>query len=98
MKKSEKELKKFKKLYLESGEEQVVCLTLTKEDFAYYNVMLKDWVVENGTYEILVGSSSRDIHLKTEINYNRKMPYSTTQTGTDMMGDISEGTLIWFGE
>ncbi len=66
--KAEKELKGFEKVFLQPDEEQKVELTLDKRSFAYYSVKNKDWCVESGEYEILVGSSSRDIRL-TKVIY-----------------------------
>jgi beta-glucosidase len=59
----EKELKGFDKVYLEPGEEKTITMTLDKRSFAYYNTKINDWHVESGDFEILVGSSSRDIVL-----------------------------------
>ncbi len=66
--KAEKELKGFEKVFLQPGEDQKVELTLDKRSFAYYSVKNKDWCVESGEYEILIGSSSRDIRL-TKVIY-----------------------------
>jgi beta-glucosidase len=63
----EKELKGFEKVELQPGEEKTVTFTLDKRAFAYYNVDLKDWHVESGEFEILIGKSSRDIVLKKSI-------------------------------
>ena len=38
-----KELKAFKKVYLEAGQEKEIILELTKEDFAGYDVRLAAW-------------------------------------------------------
>ena len=59
----EKELKAYKKVYLEPGEEVEVRLELDKRAFAYYNVNIKDWHVESGDFQILIGRSSLDIKL-----------------------------------
>jgi beta-glucosidase len=59
-----KELKGFSKIELQPGESQVVSFDLTSRAFAFYDPQNGDWVVEPGEYEILVGSSSRDIRLK----------------------------------
>jgi beta-glucosidase len=58
-----KELKGFKKVFLQPGEKQKVSVTLDPGAFAYYGVDKKGWVAEKGEYKILVGSSSRDIRL-----------------------------------
>jgi len=63
----EKELKGFAKVALQPGEEQTVTFILDKRSFAYYNVELKDWHVETGEYEILIGKSSRDIVLRSSL-------------------------------
>jgi beta-glucosidase len=56
-----KELKAFRKVALNPGEKKKIGFTLTKEAFAFYDVKSKNWAVEPGEFEILVGSSSRDI-------------------------------------
>ncbi len=66
----EKELKAFTKVELEGGESKTVKLTLDKRSFAYYSIMLNKWHIENGDFEILVGSSSQDIRLKGKIDIN----------------------------
>ncbi len=61
------ELKGFEKVHLQPGENKQVHFTLSKRDFAFYHSDLADWVVESGTYEIRLGSSSRDIRLSSEV-------------------------------
>lgn len=61
------ELRGFDKIELAAGESRRVTIALNKRSFAYYNSMLHDWIVENGDFEILVGSSSRDIRLAKKI-------------------------------
>ncbi|MGE5221494.1 MAG: fibronectin type III-like domain-contianing protein, partial [Omnitrophica WOR_2 bacterium] len=63
----EKELKGFQKVSLEPGQEQPVQFILDKRAFAFYDPERKDWIVEPGEFEILVGASSRDIRLTTKI-------------------------------
>lgn len=64
----EKELKAFKKIFLEAGEETAISITLDSRAFAYYNVDKKDWHVETGEFQVLVGASSRDIRLTEAIH------------------------------
>lgn len=64
----EKELKGFKKVFLDAGEEKEVVITLDKRSFAFYNVNIHDWQVETGAFDILVGASSRDIKLTATVN------------------------------
>lgn len=63
----EKELKGFKKVFLNPGEEKEVTLTLDKRAFAFYNVNIHDWQTESGDFRILVGASSRDIKLDASV-------------------------------
>ncbi len=65
---AEKELKGFAKLFLEPGETKRAEMLLDKRSFAYYNTAAKDWCVESGAYQLLIGASSADIRLTAEIN------------------------------
>jgi beta-glucosidase len=58
------ELKGFSKVFLQPGEKQTVSISLNRDAFAYYDVNKKGWVAEKGEYKILIGGSSRDIHLQ----------------------------------
>ncbi len=63
--KPQKELKAFKKTrLLQPGENEDIVLTIGYKDMASFNG--KEWVLEKGTYKIMVGSSSRRIHLEGE--------------------------------
>ena len=62
-----KQLKGFVKTELEPGETKTVSFHLTDRSFAYYDVSTKDWQVEAGTHQILIGASSQDIRLKADV-------------------------------
>jgi beta-glucosidase len=64
-----KELKQFEKVKLKPNERKTVELNLNFDDFSFYDDSTRSWVVEPGTFNILLGSSSRDIHLQKEIEY-----------------------------
>ncbi|MBQ6922851.1 MAG: glycoside hydrolase family 3 C-terminal domain-containing protein, partial [Clostridia bacterium] len=64
----ERELKGFEKTFIKAGETKRVSVKLDYRSFAYYNTALEKWHVENGTFEIFVGASSRDIKLKGKID------------------------------
>lgn len=57
-----KELKAFAKIDLDPGETKTVILSLDRDSLAYYDDRLAQWIAEAGTFEVLVGSSSVDIH------------------------------------
>lgn len=62
-----KELKGFKKVSLNPGESKTVKIELNEKDFSFWDENKKDWNAEPGEFEILIGSSSNDIRLKTTI-------------------------------
>ena len=56
-----KELKGFAKVELQPGETKTVTLTLDFRAFAYYHPAYKQWITEDGEFDILIGASSADI-------------------------------------
>ena len=62
-----KELKGFEKVSLEPGETKTVTIELDYRSFAWYSTNLGDWYAAGGSYEIQVGSSSRDIRLLSKV-------------------------------
>lgn len=71
---AEKELAAFTKIALAPGETKEVVLTIAPRAFCYYNVDEKDWRSEGGTYDILIGASSRDIRLSASVNVVSETP------------------------
>jgi beta-glucosidase len=58
------ELKGFRRVSLAPGETKEVDFTLDQSALAFYSIAKKGWVTEPGQFDVLVGSSSRDIKLK----------------------------------
>jgi beta-glucosidase len=56
-----KELKGFKKVFLEPGESKTVEIPLCERDFSFWDPTSKDWKAEPGEFIIMVGTSSNDI-------------------------------------
>ena len=56
-------LRGFQRIPLKAGETRTVTFTLGPEDLQLFNAQQR-WVVEPGTFEVQVGSSSADIRLK----------------------------------
>jgi beta-glucosidase len=56
-----KELKGYKKVFVEPGEMTTVHFGIHRGDLGFYDVLSHDWKVEPGTFTVYVGSSSRDI-------------------------------------
>lgn len=76
-----KELMGFEKLALAPGETKTAMFTLSKRSFAWYNESIMDWYCASGTYEILIGASSRDIRLTgvIEVESTAKLPFRVDQ-------------------
>lgn len=62
-----RELRAFEAVSLVPGESRRITMTLGCRAFSYYNVLLHGWFVEEGTYQIEIGSSSRDIRLRAPV-------------------------------
>ena len=58
-----KELKGFKKVFLQPGDSRRVTLELDQRSFAFFDTTKHLWVAEPGIYNILVGASSQDTQL-----------------------------------
>ena len=60
-----KQLRSFKRVSLNKGDEKIVEFEFKPiEDFSYYNSTEQKYMVDKGSFEIQVGSSSQDIRLK----------------------------------
>jgi len=57
-----KELKGFRKVWLNPGESTTVTFDVTPDLLAFYNIEMK-FVVEPGDFELMIGNSSRDADL-----------------------------------
>jgi len=68
IKRAEKELKGFEKVFLQPGESKTISITLNKEAFQYFDETKNDWDTEAGAYTIEIGGSSRSIQLSKEVN------------------------------
>ncbi|MGA2624961.1 MAG: glycoside hydrolase family 3 N-terminal domain-containing protein [Bacteroidota bacterium] len=66
-----KELKAFRRVTLSPQEKKTVSFTLTPDDLSYLDKNLK-YVLEPGTIEVMVGSSSADIRLKGSFEVIKK--------------------------
>jgi beta-glucosidase len=90
----EKELKGFEKVDLQPGEEKTVTFLLNKRAFAYYNVEMKDWHVETGEFEILVGESSQEIVLKDSIVVQSTVSIRKQVHRNTLIGDLLADPIL----
>jgi beta-glucosidase len=56
-----KELKGFAKVELQPGETKTVSIKLEFRSFAYYHPEYKQWITEDGAFDILIAASATDI-------------------------------------
>ena len=94
-----KELKGFKKLFLEAGEEQLVELPFDDKTFRYYNTATKAWEIESGTYHLLVGTNVQDIRLTGSIYQSGKqvpLPYNPTAISSYFTAAIENSSMSEF--
>jgi beta-glucosidase len=77
-----KQLKGFRKVFLQPGETQQVTFSLSPRDLSYWDSKAHDWVMPVGDYKIMVGSSSRDIAASDTIRVEKTTGprYLTTTT------------------
>jgi beta-glucosidase len=58
------ELKGFRRVELAPGESKLVTFPLDRRALSFYSTATNQWVAEPGTFEVRIGSSSRDIRAK----------------------------------
>lgn len=86
-----RELRAFDKVELDVGEEKTVTFELNDRAFAYWNTLIHDWYVEEGTYKIMIGENADDMVLETEVlvHSTKKLPktYSLNTCLGELMTD-----------
>jgi beta-glucosidase len=86
----EKELKAFSKVALQPGEEKVVSFHLTNRDFAYFDNLRHDWVVNPGKFDILAGGSSRDLPLGQTIDVEASEQHHAPLTRNSLLKEFRD--------
>lgn len=62
-----KELKGFAKVSLRPGETKTISIPLNFRAFAYYDPAYRQWITEDGQFDILVGASAADIRAQATV-------------------------------
>jgi len=79
----EQELRAFQKVNLAPGETRNVALQLPPGSLDRFDPALRGWITDPGTYELRVGSSSRDIRLTADVELTtRAAPPLPTASST----------------
>jgi beta-glucosidase len=60
------ELKRFERVHLAPGEKKTLTFTIGPDDLRMLDKNMK-WIVEPGTFRILIGASSRDLRLRGDL-------------------------------
>ncbi|WP_269928924.1 glycoside hydrolase family 3 C-terminal domain-containing protein [Kocuria massiliensis] len=71
---SPRELKAFSSVEIASGQTRRVTLTVDRSDLAYWDIRVDRFVVEEGTYRVEVGASSRDIRGEVSVSIDGDDP------------------------
>ncbi len=72
-----KELKGFRKVFLEPGETKSIQIELDKKAFSFYDPLEDEWVVETGEFKVYVGASVEDIKAEVLIKVDSSSTGST---------------------
>ena len=91
------ELKGFEKITLDPGEASIVTFELDSRSFAYWSEPRNDWHVERGTYTIEIGSSSRDIAERVQVELpgdGIRLPLTLSSTFDEWSDDPIGGPIL----
>ena len=61
-----KELKGFRKVYLQPGESKDVNITINRQSLSFFDEAAHDWKAEPGDFTVLVGNASDNVPLKAK--------------------------------
>ena len=61
------QLKGFRKVFLAAGQTTHIYMPMDSRAFSYWDVSSHAWKIAPGSYQILVGSSSRDVRLQGQV-------------------------------
>jgi beta-glucosidase len=66
-----KKLVQFDRITLDPGHWQDVTLHVTQHDLSYWSTDTHNWAIGSGSRTVMVGSSSRDIHLQGSVQISQ---------------------------
>lgn len=88
-----KELKGFKKIFINPGEIKKVTISFDDKTFRYFNTTTRRWEVEESEYEIMIGASSVDIQLSQTWfvkGTGAPLPYEKKQLPSYYRGQVKD--------
>jgi len=91
LEKPERELKRFKKTaLLQPGESETITFDLEARSLASFETRRSAWVAEPGSYQIKIGSSSRDIRHDVDFRLEQEMVVETVNKALAPVNAIVE--------
>jgi len=88
-----KELKGFKKVFINAGETKTVTIPFDDKTFRYFNVKTNRWEIEEADYRIMIGASVADIRLTETLfveGTGAPLPYDKQKLPSYYSGDVSQ--------
>ncbi len=77
-----RQLAGFQRVPLRSGEGRPLSFAIDPRDLAYWDAASKAWVLDVGTYAVMVGSSSADIRLRSQFQIATRGQWSDSSPGS----------------
>ena len=97
LRKPQKELKGFRKIFLAPGETKKVSFIITKEMLASYDMNLDRWESEEGYYEFMIAKSAEDIQCNRTVYGAWESAYSySLNTPVKVLHDVDEAWELLF--
>ena len=96
---AKKELKGFKKVFINPGEVKSITIPFDDKTYRYFNVRTNKWEIEGTEYEIMIGASSDDIRLSDSIfidGTTKIIPYNKGFLPSYYSGRVSNVSLQEF--
>ena len=75
-----KELKSFKKIYLEPNQVKRVSFIITEDDLSIYSSDFSDFRAETGIYTISIGKNIQDVQFRKKVKFNSIKPFRKNLT------------------
>jgi len=85
-----KELRDFAKISLKPGETKTVTFTLNERAFSYYDVTLHDFYAPEGTYDIMIAKSAKEVVLSESITLFNDLKLQKSYSSNSTFGDVME--------
>lgn len=92
-----RELKAFQSVWIPAGGTVDVEIQVRRDDLAVWDVRTSGWRVEGGSYDVCVGSSSRDIRSATSVNVDgdvSRVPFSRDSSLGEVLSDPFASQLV----